>query len=101
MEQGGFYWKKGNESVQTDAASPNQIAENFEAIPIDAGKEIQLEIEQSPRLQVILWENTPKNNISLHKNKFNAPSEKGKYVYEVLAKWANGEVSFTFVVEVQ
>lgn len=105
MEEGNSMWerKKGEESevVQTDASSPSQIAESFNAIKVEPNTDILIEIEKDPLQSVYLWnEDERDQEIKLADNHFAAPSSEGRYVYEVFAKWQNGEVSYTFVVDV-
>ncbi|WP_394189248.1 hypothetical protein [Paenisporosarcina quisquiliarum] len=110
MKPSGYRWtkKSGNDTqiVTTDAASPNQIAEELTAIPMKEGSNITIEVEDNPELSVYQWnENRRINNIPLSDNKFSPPSTKGRYIYEVIANWSNGhvrgEVSYTFVIEVK
>lgn len=105
IEAGNYRWerKKGLETevVQTDAASTYQIGENYNAIGLEPNTNINIEIEENPKISVYQWnENDRDKEIILKNNQFSAPSSKGQYIYEVLAKWSNGEVSYTFVVEV-
>ncbi len=106
MEAGGYRWerKKGSEIevVQTDAASPNQIAEEFEAIQIKPKSPIDIEIEGDPDISVYLWNKEGKEKaVPVHNNELSVPSESGQYIYEVVATWSTGEVSYTFVVDVK
>jgi len=106
MEAGGYRWerKKGSEVevVQTDAASPNQIAEEFEAIQVEPKSPIDIEVEGDPDISVYLWNTDGKEKaVPIHNNELSAPSDAGQYIYEVLAEWTNGEVSYTFVLEVK
>lgn len=110
MKRGGYRWTKesGNDTqtITTDAASPNQIAEELTAILMEEGSNITIEVEDNPELSVYQWnENERINNIPLNVNNFSPPSTKGRYIYEVIADWSNGdvrgEVSYTFVVEVK
>lgn len=101
MMKGGFRWEKGNMVTQTDAAGPTQIAAHFEAIKGGANSKVSIEVEQSPKLNVLLWEEEKTTTIHLNENKLTVPENKGRYIYEVQAAWENGEVSYTFVVEVQ
>jgi hypothetical protein len=106
MATGNYSWerKKGliTEAVQTDAASPNQIAEYYEAIMVDANSQLTIKVERNPQLSVYQWdENGKGNEITLPNDQFETPSDKGRHIYEVLAEWKNGEVSYTFVVEVE
>lgn len=105
MKAGNYSWerKKGLETevVVTDAASPYQIGKEFSAISLEPNTNINIEIEENPKLSVYLWnENGRGEEIILKNNQFTAPTNKGEYIYEVLAEWSNGEVSYTFVVEV-
>ena len=106
MVAGGYKWEReqGTETqvVQTDAASPYQIAEDFKAIALEQNQKITIEIEESPGLVVYLWNKDGRETeITMNKNQITAPTSKGRYIYEVLAKWTSGEVSYTFVAEVK
>lgn len=100
MARGNYQWKKGNSHVQTDAVGTEQLAEKYQAIVLEPESIMTIEIEQTPQLSAILWSSNEKEGI-LKNNQLNAPSKKGRYIYEIVAKWSNGEASFTFVVEVK
>ncbi|WP_442599802.1 DUF3221 domain-containing protein [Neobacillus sp. D3-1R] len=99
LAKGGFQWKKGNSVVTTDAASPLQIAESYKPIEADQNTEAIIIIGQNPNLKIYSW--TTKEDVPVEKNKIIMPVAEGKYIYEVQAKWTNGEVSYTFVVEIK
>ncbi len=99
MAKGNFKWQKGTENVQTDAASPVQIAEHFQAIVAEPNSKATIEIKQNPRLSVYLWNS--EEDVPLEEKQITIPANKGRYIYEVVAEWSNGEVSYTFVVEVK
>lgn len=106
MAQGNYYWEREQgqtkEVLQTDAASPNQIAEDYKAIKLNKKDIIEIMIEDNPQLQVFSWDlNERGSEIPLDENKITAQSSNGRYIYEVLANWPNGEISYTFVVDVQ
>lgn len=106
MEAGGFQWqrKKGliTETVQTDHASPNQVAENLPALQLEPNTMMQIEIEENPKIIVYLWNKDGREKeVLLNNNAMVAPTIKGRYIYEVFARWSNGEVSYTFVLEVK
>lgn len=100
MARGGFEWSRGNESVTTDALGPTQLAEKFEAIVVEANSNVTIVIEQNPILDVYIW-GTDREDIHVDEGLISLPSASGRYIYEVVAKWTNGEASFTFVVEVK
>ncbi|MFJ7953755.1 hypothetical protein ACIQZG_19820 [Lysinibacillus sp. NPDC096418] len=106
IEQGGYEWerKKGlnTEIVQTDHASPNQMAEHIKSIYVNPNEKIEIKIEGNPDITVYIWNEEGRvKEIIQEENQITAPSNKGKYIYEVLAKWANGTVSYTFILEIQ
>jgi hypothetical protein len=105
MEEGGYRWerKQGFETqvVRTDHASPYQMAEHIQAISLPANEEIKIIIEENPEIIVYLVnENGRVKEIQHIENLITTPSEKGKYIYEVEAKWKNGIVSYAFVIEI-
>ncbi|MEK3996629.1 hypothetical protein MKY29_18100 [Psychrobacillus sp. FSL K6-2365] len=96
--------KEGMETqvIGTDAASPYQIADDFKAILIGQSETIHINVEAEPTITVYLWdENGRQKKVSVSNNQIKAPENAGKYVFEVLAEWSNGEVSYTFVVEIK
>ncbi|MCH1624561.1 hypothetical protein [Fredinandcohnia quinoae] len=104
MTRGGFHWerKKGltTEVVTTDAASPLQIAESYKAIQVKGNETITIKIDEDPQITLRKWEeNETYEEVSLEKSSFTVPTDKGRYVYEALANWKNGEISYTFVIE--
>ncbi|MGY3718030.1 hypothetical protein ACWE42_21175 [Sutcliffiella cohnii] len=107
MEPGGYRWERktlsGTEVVMTDAASPNQIAESMEPIQVKKGETVSFQFEkEKANLTVYLWSETERlNEVELEDNTFHIPDETGYYIYEVVAQWRNGEVSYTFTCEVK
>ncbi|WP_417898173.1 hypothetical protein ABN702_18225 [Bacillus haimaensis] len=106
LEKGNYSWevKKGltTEVTQTDAASPNQIAENVEAITAPPDTEMSFKLVGDPTFKVYLWNKQDREKeIELQEGKFRTPTEKGRYIYEVLAEWENGEISYTYVIELE
>lgn len=105
MKAGGYRWERktgsGMEVVRTDAAAPNQIAEEIEAILIEPNSTITIEIDDSPEINVYLWNaNGKEKAVPVHNNGISAPNHVGTYIYEVVATWSTGEISYTFVVDV-
>lgn len=106
MVKGNYRWerKQGMETevIETDAASPYQIGENFDAIPIGQSESIHINIDDEPTITAYLWgENGRQKEVLVNNEQIEAPESTGKYVYEVLAEWSDGEVSYTFVLEIK
>ena len=105
MKAGGYRWERktasGMEVVRTDAATPNQIGEEIEAIRIEPNSTITIEIDENPEIDVYLWNaNGKEKAVPVHNKEISAPNHVGTYIYEVVATWSTGEVSYTFVVDV-
>ncbi|WP_264737566.1 hypothetical protein [Cytobacillus firmus] len=106
LEKGNYRWvrKKGleTETVTTDNASPNQMADHLKPITVKPGQKVKIKIEDDPVIKVFLWNETGKEReIKLEDDQITVPAGKGKYIYEVLAEWTNGEISYTFAAEIQ
>lgn len=104
MEVGNFRWERklGSdiEVAQTDASTPNQIAEHFKSISVDKNSLIDIVIEDNPEITVYLWNGDERiKELTLNDNQITVPSSNGHYIYEAIGKWSNGEVSYTFVIE--
>lgn len=106
MEKGNEQWvrKKGleTETMTTDHASPNQMADHLTPIMMKPDQKVRIKIEDQPVIKVYLWNETGKEKeIKLEDHQITVPSSKGSYIYEVLAEWPNGKVSYTFAAEIQ
>ena len=97
-----FRWEMGNMTSETDVAGPTQIAKHYEAIEVKPSSEVDMEVEQNSKLSVFLWEDEEKESpTQLDEKQLKMSTEEGRYIYEVRGAWENGEVSYTFVVEVK
>ena len=106
MEKGDYQWERKNgtetETVQTDHASPYQMAGQIESISVTPNQKAEVKIEENPDITVYLWDEKGRGKeIDSPANQITLPSGKGKNIYEVLAEWADGSISYTFVVDVQ
>ncbi|MGE7763439.1 hypothetical protein [Peribacillus sp. NPDC097895] len=106
--RGTYQWEKksllSNTTVIVDAAAPFQIAEDMKAKIVEQSSVANVEFNDGsqPPLQAYLWEEEKRGEeLPLNQHHITLPSEKGKYVIEINAKWSNGDSSYTFVVEVQ
>lgn len=98
---GGYWIERRNGSEQTDAASPNQIAEEFTAFPAKETDEIKFAIDANPEITVIKWdESAPIGTVDHDGQTISLADETGKVIYEIVAEWKNAEASYTFVVDV-
>lgn len=103
MAKGGFKWTRKNQSVMTDAAGPTQLAEKFKPIIVEANSEATIVIEQNPSLSAYIvhaWD-AEQQAVTVEDGDIILPATPGTTIYEVVAQWTNGSVSFTFVVDVK
>lgn len=108
LSKGSYHWEEkgifSKKAIIADAASPYQIAKQLEAITIDQSSvaNIKFSDNSNPTLNAYLWKEKGRGKgLSLKENQITLPTQTGKYVIEVIAKWSNGDASYTFVVEVR
>lgn len=106
--RGTYQWEKrglfSNSTVIADAAAPFQIAADMKATLVKPGSAVSIEFSDgsAPQLDAYLWEGEERGKeLSSKETQIILPSQSGKHVIEMMAKWPNGEASYTFVVEVQ
>lgn len=112
MRSGGYSWEKkqGLRStvVQTDHAGSVQLAQDYDEISVMPNDVIHIDVQKNPRIQVYSWNDETPEEIKVNGNQITVPENKGQYIYEVIATWDDGvagwdrgEISYTFVVDVQ
>jgi len=115
MNDGGYEWerKKGlsGQVVQSDHASPFDMASNIEPIYVSPEEKINITIDGQPNISVYFVNSMGREKeVEVKSWEIIAPSEKGQYIYEVVAEWSNGpdpdkwtrgKVSYVFVVYVE
>lgn len=99
----GDYVSKGEPEIQSvDTPSVLEFSEEFETLTVNKNSNIEIIIKENPSLTVFQWnEDEQTKEVALKDNKLNVPQKEGIYIYEVKAKWENGEASFIFDVEVK
>lgn len=108
IKKGTYEWETkslfSSSVIHADAAAPFQIAEEMEAfkVPQNANGNIEFSDQSEPELAVFLWQGEERGKeLTLKQNQFTFPSQGGRQIIEVFARWPNGYASYTFVVEVQ
>ncbi|WP_226577607.1 hypothetical protein [Halobacillus litoralis] len=105
--KGTYMWETedlfSNKSVVADAMAPHQIAEDIEIQIVKPGQTAAFTFSDnsSPEVNAYIWEESRGNELKMDGNNVVLPSDKGKYIVEVMARWENGESSYTFVIEVR
>jgi len=99
---GGYYLERRGSVEQTDAASPNQIAEDFIPFPAKKTDEIKFSISGNPETTVYKWgKSEPIGTVEHDGQIISLDEEIGDVIYEIVAEWKNAEASYTFVVSVR
>lgn len=104
MRVGHYKWNGEKMSIQQvdSTDSPIEIAEGFDNLVLEKNSMIEIVIEDDPNLTVYQYSEDGKSKeITIAENQITAPSDSGHYIYEVVGKWFNGEVSFIFDVEIK
>jgi len=103
-EKGTYEWHTNGNSIIADAASPYQIAEEMQVKVVEPNSAATIEFSNgtNPKLHAFIWtEQGRSEELAINGNKLTLPTEKRKYVIEIIAEWPNGEASYTIVVEIK
>ncbi|MBA2872209.1 hypothetical protein HNQ85_002518 [Anoxybacillus calidus] len=87
-----------------DAAAPSEIAKKMKVKIVPQGSTANIEFSDNsePELNVYSWKGEERTKeLPLKQNQLTLPSQVGRYVIEIFARWSNGDASYTFVVEIQ
>ncbi len=79
------------------------MAKEHKQTVVSPNEEIKIDFKKEPKtIEVEQWiDNENTGNIEVKTNSILAPKEKGKYVYNVLADWNQGDVNYVFSIEVK
>jgi hypothetical protein len=86
------------------AAAPSELAKEMEAkiVPQSSIANIKFSDNSEAELNVYLWKDEKRTKeLPLKHYQLTLPSQVGRYVIEIFARWSNGDASYTFVVEIQ
>lgn len=99
VKKGGYNWDTGKESIIADSESPDQIADKMEGTEVKPESELMLDFSKKPnKVNVIDWSKLKNNSYTFDNDKIIVPKEEGTYIYEIIAEWEQGQVSFTIKV---
>lgn len=105
--QGSYCWEELFKGVCADMISPPELIKFQELEPVVVSPQSQLKIEfkKEPKentLRVDKWlTNGEIENVPVSDNVIQLPKERGIYVYDVSARWDNGDSSYAFAIEVR
>ncbi len=106
--RGGYKWEtKGlfsNRGVIADAADPISIGEDLiaQSVGPNSTATVKFSDASNPTITANLWEGQNQTKtLPVKDSEIALPSDKGKHVIEIFAKWKNGRASYIFVIEVK
>lgn len=104
--RGGYSWsyldpKTGQTmGIEADSLPPSEILNVEDAIGVNLNQPIKLNFEKEPiEYEIRVWDN--ENNVIDTYKDFDDVEEKGKTIYEILATWKAGRVSYVIALNVQ
>ena len=94
--RGGYSWTTHlNESEIADTDSPLQIANDIEGTYVLPESQLKLQFTKVPnRITVLDWHEKGADEWISSKDTFTTPAEKGTYIFEIIADWEQGTVSY-------
>lgn len=99
MRIGDFEWKEDDfEAKKISSTDINELADQFKTLEVEEGDKLKIEIEQNPTSIIVnQWnENGTREDVEFESNEITIPSENGYYIYEVIAEWNEGKISYIF-----
>ncbi|WP_010530531.1 hypothetical protein [Lentibacillus jeotgali] len=103
--QGSYCWDGlfSAQCVDKIYTGPLDMAKEHKQTVVSPNEEIKIDFKKEPKtIEVEQWiDNENTGNIEVKTNSILAPKEKGKYVYNVLADWNQGDVNYVFSIEVK
>lgn len=104
MVIGKFEWIEGKSEMRT-LGNPDiyELADTFDTLEGEKGNKLQIEIEQNPISLIIKQVNAEGtvNEIQIEDNEITLPTDEGYYIYEVIATWNEGEISYIFDIDIK
>ena len=95
IEKGGYSWNTGKESVTVDTESPEQIGSKMKGTTVLPQSQLTLNFSSVPiEINIVDWSEKGQNTFTLDHYTITTPAEEGTYIYEVIGKWEQGQVSF-------
>ncbi|ASN05633.1 hypothetical protein [Virgibacillus necropolis] len=103
--EGSYCWDGlfSAQCVDKVYTGPLDMAKEHNPTVVSPNEEIKIDFKKEPKtIEVEQWiDNENTGNIEVKTNSLLAPKEKGKYVYNVLADWKQGDVNYVFSIEVK
>ncbi|HAX73159.1 MAG TPA: hypothetical protein DCY20_06510 [Firmicutes bacterium] len=105
--KGGYEWSRRinwfEKQVEVaDAASPEQMAQQLDGDVVSGNSDLCLVFTEKPdKVEVIAWGERKDVPFTATLDKISVPNQSGTYIYEILAQWPQGHVSYTIKIIVE
>lgn len=106
VTRGTYCWEGRLKTTCEDTALPPDIVKSQQMQPkrVAPNADIGIKFSRKPNadtLGVNIWSGEQAENVPLTNNHFRAPRRPGVYVYNIFARWDEGDASYTFTIEVK
>lgn len=99
--QGTYGWKTFTKGVQSDSLIPPEMMKNIEPTDVLPRSNLKVTFDYKPDdVAIMLWTEAGPQEYSIDHNTVITPGDKGIYVFEIRAKWNQGESSYAFRIKV-
>ena len=104
MESYQYKWKEENfELKHIRANTIEELAEELQNISVAKNSKLKLSFEKKP-LSILVYQHDQEKKLTtvdIKENELTLPADEGYYMYEVMAEWQQGVITFIFDVEVK
>lgn len=103
---GTYSWTANNNdgtktTVCADSANPTELVKESAPLTVSAKSMLTLCFNDKPsNIKVNIWKDNKSINQEISENKIEVPESKGTLIYEVIATWNKGTVSYVFLINV-
>lgn len=104
MVIGDFEWVEGDfEANKTSNLDKKGLADEFNTLELEKGTKLKIEMDESPLSLEINEESEDGavKSIDIRENEITLPTNEGYYIYEVKAKWNEGNITYVFDVNIK
>ncbi|QCR33732.1 hypothetical protein [Lysinibacillus sp. SGAir0095] len=101
---GDFGWVEEDfEANKKSLLDKKGLADEFDTLELEKGTKIKIEFDESPLSLKMSEEGEDGiiNSIDIREDEITLPTNEGYYIYEVNAKWDEGNISYVFDVNIK
>jgi hypothetical protein len=100
--QGSFCWSEWGKGLCADTAGPLELAEEMAPFVAEKGETVNLEFEKKPTaVSVYQVETDEPIRQSASLDSFQLPQQEGTYIFDIVADWRQGDVSYVIKIAIE